>query len=258
MKPADLLPPLVTLLLALVLWHAATVVFQLPKYLVPSPIAVVQAAWDDRDLLLGASAVTLSESVAGFALSATVGTALAFLFTRARWIERSLVPYAVFLQTVPVVAVAPLLVLWFGNGFNAVVAASFLVAVFPVITAATAGLRAVDPDLLALFQIYRATRWQRFVKLEGPAAVPYLLAGLRSASGLSVIGAVVGEFVAGHAEGSPGLGYVILSSTRQLHTAMLFAAVVCCSICGLVLFGAISAVGGRWLGRWHASGVGAT
>ncbi len=247
--------PVVSLGLAIALWHVGTVVFEAPVFLVPSPLAVVSAASEYRELLFIATRNTLLESVTGFLLSAGLGTVFAFLLTRARWIEASLVPYAVFLQTVPVVAVAPLLVLWFGIGFKAVVAASFIVAVFPVITAATAGLRSVDPDHRALFRLYAASRWQAFWKLEAPSAVPYLVSGLRSASGLAVIGAVVGEFVAGHSEGQPGLGYVILSSTRQLQTPLLFAAVGCSSLLGLVLFGAVSLVGNRWLARWHASSL---
>lgn len=250
---ADWGPPLATFAVAVAAWHAATVVFALPTWLVPAPAVVARTAVDQAALLRGATWTTLQEALTGFVLSAVGGTALAFLFTRARWIERSLVPYAVFLQTVPVVAVAPLLVLWFGVGFRAVAAASVLVAIFPVITAAIAGLRAVDPDLRALFRLYGASRLQTFVKLEAPAAVPYLVAGLRSASGLSVIGAVVGEFVAGHSEGSPGLGYVILSGYRQMQTPLLFAAVLCCSLLGLALFGAVAWAGQRWLGRWHAS-----
>jgi NitT/TauT family transport system permease protein len=245
--------PLAVLVVALAAWQAAVSAFALPIYLVPGPWTVATAAAGQAGLLAAASKTTMLEALVGFGTASSVGIALAFLFTRARWIERSLVPYAVFLQTVPVVAIAPLLVLWFGVGFKAVAAASFLVALFPVITAATAGLQSVDPDLRALFQLYGASRLQAFVKLEAPAAVPYLAAGLRSASGLAVIGAVVGEFVAGHSEGQPGLGYVILSSYRQLQTPLMFAAVLCCSACGLVLFGAVSLAGRWWLRRWHAS-----
>lgn len=246
-------PPLAVAVVVLLVWQGAVTALQVPAFLVPGPLAVVAAARADAGLLLQASATTLSESVAGFVASAVVGVAAAFLFTRARWIERSFVPYAVFLQTVPVVAIAPLLVLWLGVGFRAVAAASFIVSVFPVITAATAGLRSVDPEHRALFRLYGASRWQTFVKLEAPSAVPYLLAGLRSASGLAVIGAVVGEFVAGHDEGRPGLGYVVLASYRQLATSRMFAGVLCSSACGLLLFGVVSLVGARWLDRWHAS-----
>jgi NitT/TauT family transport system permease protein len=245
--------PGVVLVVALVVWQGLVSAFSLPIYLVPGPLTVVLAAADQAALLLQASGTTMLESLVGFSTSAAVGIALAFLFTRARWIERSLIPYAIFLQTVPVVAIAPLLVLWFGVGFKAVAAASFLVALFPVITAATAGLQAVDPDLRALLQLYGASRLQTFLKLEAPAAVPFIAAGLRSSSGLAVIGAVVGEFVAGHSEGRPGLGYVILSSYRQLQTPLMFAAVLCCSLCGLVLFGVVSLAGQWWLRRWYAT-----
>ena len=114
----------------------------------------------------------------------------------------------------------------------------------------------MDPELRALFRLYHATRWQTFRHLEVPSALPFLAAGLRSSSGLAVIGAVVGEFVAGHSEGQPGLGFVILSGFRQVQTPLLFAAVLCCSALGLVLFGAVSTVGSRWLARWHPSGTG--
>jgi NitT/TauT family transport system permease protein len=248
----DAAPPLLTFALALALWQGATMLLHLPVFLVPSPLAVLRAAHAHQGLLVHASTKTLGESLAGFVLSGGIGTGLAFLFTRARWIERSLVPYAVFLQTVPIVAIAPLLVLWFGVGFEAVAAASFIVAVFPMITAAVAGLRAVDPDHRALFRLYRATRLQQFAWLEVPSALPYLAAGLRSASGLAVIGAVVGEFVAGGSAEAPGLGYVVLSSFRQSNTALMFASVLCCSALGLVLFGAVSTASRRLL-RWHPS-----
>jgi len=216
-------------------------------------LAVWAAAIEKSSMLLNGSKTTLWEALAGFGLSLGLGTGFAFVLTRARWLEWSLVPYAVFLQTVPVVAVAPLLVLWFGVGFKAVAAASFLVSVFPVIASSTAGFRAVDPEHRHLFQLYRANVWQRFWKLEVPSAVPYWIAGLRSASGLAVIGAVVGEFVAGHSGDSPGLGYVIMLSYRQVQTPLLFAAIFCCSAIGLLFYGGVSVLGQRWLSRWHAS-----
>jgi NitT/TauT family transport system permease protein len=245
--------PVATLAVAVAVWHALVVGLDVPPFLVPSPAKVATEAWEERALLATATVNTAQAAFAGFVLSAVLGTACAFVFTRARWVERSLVPYAVFLQTVPIVAIAPLLVLWFGVGFRAVAAASFIVAVFPVITAATAGLRAVEPDHRALFRLYGATRWQAFLHLEAPSAVPYLAAGLRSASGLAVIGAVVGEFVAGHSEGEPGLGYVVLSAYRQIQTPLMFAAILCCSALGLVLFACVGWLTRWWLHPWHAS-----
>lgn len=245
--------PAGVLVSALALWEGAVAVFDLPTYLVPSPAAVLTASIHDAAVLAQATRTTAAESLVGFVTSALAGVTFAFVLTRARWIERSFVPYAVFLQTVPIVAVAPMLVLWFGIGFKAVAASSFIVAVFPVITAATAGLRSVDPEHRALFRLYGASRWQTFRELEAPSSVPYLAAGLRSSSGLSVIGAVVGEFVAGHSEGHAGLGTVILGCFRQMQTPLMFGAILCCSALGLALYAIVSASGARWLARWHAS-----
>jgi len=151
------------------------------------------------------------------------------------------------------VAIAPLLVLWFGVGSRAVTASAFIVSVFPVITNALAGLRSVDPALRDLFRLYGASRYAILFKLELPFAAPYIATGLRIACGLSVIGAIVGEFVAGFAEASPGLGIVVMTSYRQLRTDLLFAAVGCSALVGIVLFGAVSAVAHLSLRRWHAS-----
>jgi NitT/TauT family transport system permease protein len=245
--------PFLTAIVALVAWQGIVTALGVAPFLFPSPVRVLESTWGAHDLLWRASASTLAESLVGFGSSALLGVFAAFILTRAAWIERSLVPYAVFLQTVPVVAIAPLLVLWFGIGFKAVAASSFLVAVFPVITATSAGLRSVDPELRSLFRLYRATRLQTLLRLELPSAVPFVVAGLRASSGLAVIGAVVGEFVAGHSPGAPGLGYVIMSSYRQVDTPLLFSAVLHCSALGLLLYGSVGLVGHRLLSRWHAS-----
>lgn len=250
-----LLPPTLTLLAVLLLWQALVSLAQVPEYLVPAPGAVLAEAQAQRSLLLSACGVTFTEAAAGFGTSALLGTLTAFLVTRARWIERAAMPYAVFLQTVPIVAIAPLLVMWFGVGPRAVIAASTLVAIFPIITGVSTGLKSVDPELRGLFRLYGASRWQTFFQLEIPSALPYLLAGLRSSGGLAVVGAVVGEFVAGHPEGSPGLGYVLLSSYRQLQTPLLFAAIFGCTLLGLALFTVVTAAERRLLGRWHASAL---
>lgn len=249
----DWAPPALLLVAALLGWQAVCDLGGVPAFLVPSPSVVAETAWAQRAVLLRATGVTAAESLAGFVSAALLGTGFAFVMTRARWLERSLVPYAVFLQTVPVVAIAPLLVLWLGIGFQAVAAASFIVAVFPMINAAAAGLRSVEPEHRALFRLYGASRWATFARLEVPSALPYLFAGLRTSSGLAVIGAVVGEFVAGNAAGDAGLGTLVLASNRQMATALMFAAVLCSSGLGLALFGAVSAAAWASLGRWHAS-----
>ncbi len=253
MKPAAWLAPIGLLVAVMLAWQLIVTGLDVPKFLVPAPTDVFAAAVQHGGALLTGTRTTALESLAGFASSAVIGTAFAFVMTRSRLLEQSLVPYAMFLQTVPVVAVAPLFVLWFDVGFGSVAASSFIVAVFPVINAAAAGLRAVEPDHRALFVLYKASRWQTFWRLEAPSAAPYLASGLRSASGLAVIGAVVGEFVSGYTEGNAGLGTILLSANRQMQTSLMFAAVLCCSLTGLAMFGAVSLGARAFLGRWHAA-----
>jgi NitT/TauT family transport system permease protein len=186
--------------------------------------------------------------LAGLAASAAIGVAAAVALSTSRWIERAFYPYAIFFQIVPIVAIAPLLVIWFGYGFRAVVAAAFIVSVFPVIANTLAGLRSVDPALRDLFRLYGAGRWARLAKLELPWALPSLLTGLRVAAGLAVIGAIVGEFV-----GGGGLGVVVLEAMRQQRTDLVFAAILHASALGLALFAAVNGASRLALRRWHAS-----
>ena len=201
----------------------------------------------------GLALTTGKSALTGFLLSAVLGVASAIVLASSRLLERALYPYTVFLQTVPIVAVAPLLVLWFGPGLRADAASALIVAVFPVIANTLAGLRSVDPALRDLFRIYGASRWDTLVKLALPSALPSLVTGLRVASGLSVIGAIVGEFVAGFSEDAAGLGILVLSSYRQLRTDLLFAAVLAAALLGLALFGAVQLAGHLLLRRWHPS-----
>jgi len=247
------LPPLIAALVGLLLWELAARALKIPAYLLPPPSAVIKGAIADARELGNACITTATTAVLGFLLSAIVGVLFAITLASSRWLERGLYPYALVLQTVPIVAIAPLLVLWFGVGSRAVTASAFIVSVFPVITNALAGLRSVDPALRDLFRLYGASRYAVLFKLELPFAAPYIATGLRIACGLSVIGAIVGEFVAGFAEASPGLGIVVMTSYRQLRTDLLFAAVGCSALVGIVLFGAVSAVAHLSLRRWHAS-----
>jgi NitT/TauT family transport system permease protein len=183
-------------------------------------------------------------------LSGLCGVGAGVLLSSSRLLERALYPYAVFLQTVPIVAIAPLLVIWFGPGLRAVAVSALIVSVFPVIANTLAGIRGVDPALRDLFRLYGASRFQTLVKLELPAALPNIVTGLRVASGLAVIGTIVGEFVAGFSEDNAGLGITILAAYRQLKTAQLFAAVVLAALLGLAFFAAIGGIGTRVLRRW--------
>jgi NitT/TauT family transport system permease protein len=250
------LPPLAALVLFLGLWEAATRALSTPVWLLPPPSAVAAAAARDAASLLSAAFTTGRSALVGFGLSAGVGVLTAILLSSSRLLERALYPYTLFLQTVPIVAIAPLLVLWFGPGARAVAVSSFIVSLFPVIANTLTGLRSVDPALRDLFRLYGARRVATLWKLELPAALPHLFTGLRIASGLSVIGAIVGEFVAGFSEDAAGLGILVLSAYRQLRTDLLFAAVLAASVLGLALFGAVSLTGARLLRRWHPSASG--
>lgn len=251
------LAPLAAFAVSLVLWEAATRVFALPMWLLPPPSAIAAVAARESAPLLSAALTTGRTVLVGFGMSTVVGVLAAILLSSSRLLERALSPYALFLQTVPIVAIAPLLVLWFGPGTRAVSVSSFIVSLFPVIANTLAGLRSVEPPLRDLFRLYGAGRLATLWKLELPAALPNLFTGLRVASGLAVIGAITGEFVAGFSEDAAGLGILVLTAYRQLRTDLLFAAVLAATVLGLALFGAVSLTGSRLLRRWHPSASGA-
>lgn len=249
-------PPLAALAVLLGLWEGVTRLLNIPAWLLPPPSAIAAAADRDAVALLSAALTTGRSALMGFGLSAGVGVLAAVLLSSSRLLERAFYPYTLFLQTVPIIAIAPLLVLWFGPGVRAVTASSFIVSLFPVIANTLSGMRSVEPALRDLFRLYGARRLATLWKLELPAALPHLFTGLRVASGLAVIGAIGGEFVAGFSEDAAGLGILVLSAYRQLRTDLLFAAVLAASAVGLVLFGAVSQAGSRLLRRWHPSASG--
>lgn len=248
-----LLPPIVSLALLLVLWEVVVRVRSIPAYLLPPPSAIQSAGLENASSLLGASWTTAQSALIGFSLSIVLGISVAVLLGTSRLLERAFYPYAVFLQTVPIVAIAPLLVIWFGPGSRAVSVAAFIVSVFPIMANTLTGLRSVDPALRDLFRLHGASRWQTLWLLSLPHATPSIVTGVRVAAGLAVIGAIVGEFVAGFVEGAAGLGIRILESYRLLRTDLLFAYVFCACILGLVLFGCTNYLGYRLMRRWHPS-----
>jgi NitT/TauT family transport system permease protein len=247
-----LLAPCVALVVFLGAWEVAVWAWQIPAFLLPPPSAVAQALLDEPRTLARAFGTTARAAVLGFASSAALGVASAVLLSSSRWLERALYPYAVFLQTVPIIAIAPLLVIWFGPGLRAVTVSALIVSIFPVIANTLAGIRSVDPALRDLFELYSASRAATLVKLELPAALPQIFTGLRVAAGLAVIGTIVGEFVAGFAEGEAGLGIKILAAARQSLTAQIFACVLLAALLGLALFAGVGAVSSRLLRRWHS------
>jgi NitT/TauT family transport system permease protein len=240
--------------LALALWQGLVVAYQVPSYLVvPSPALVVQTLAKDWALLSGSLWVTLRITLLALGCAVVLGTAIAFVFVQSRVIEMSLFPYAVLLQVTPIVAIAPLVIIWVKDPTAALVLCATIVAIFPVISNTTLGLRSVDPNLLDLFRLHRAGRWQTLARLRVPSALPYFFAGLRVASGLALIGAVVAEFVAGTGGTGSGLAYQILISGLQLNIPRLFAALLLITLAGIALFLAVTWFARLALGRWHES-----
>jgi NitT/TauT family transport system permease protein len=191
---------------------------------------------------------TSQAALAGFALSTVAGIAAAVFLSSSKTIQRAFYPYAVFFQTVPVIAIAPLLVIWFGYGIRTVIASAFVVSIFPVIANTLTGILSTDPALRDLFQLYGASPLRTLFQLRFPAALPQILTGLRIAGGLAVIGAIVGEFIGGQ-----GLGSVVDVARTQQRVDKVFAAVLLASVLGLALFGLVNAVSWLTLRRWHAS-----
>lgn len=241
-------PPLVAFVVLVGACEAVVRALEIPAFLVPPPSVVFTALVAESAALVRAISTTASAALLGLALSIALGTVVGACLASSKLLERALYPYAVFLQTVPIVAVAPLLVLWFGPGTRAAAASAFIVSVFPVIAGTLSGFRCVEPSLRDFFRLHRASRLATLVKLELPSALPSMVTGWRVAAGLAVIGAIVGEFVAGFSEGSAGLGITVLAAYRQLRTDLMFAAVLSASLLGLGLFGLVQ-LAGRFLLR---------
>ena len=249
----QILYPLLVAIVLLGGWQAMVVGMELPPYLVPSPLLMVQTLLQHWQLLGMALWVTVKITVLAFALATVIGVLISFLFVQSRTIETAFFPYAILLQVTPIVAVAPLIIIWVKNPTAAMVVCASLVALFPIISNTTLGLRSVDPDLRSYFQLNRATRMQTLWRLQIPSALPYFFGGLRISSGLSLIGAVVAEFVAGTGGTGAGLAYQILQAGFQLDIPRMFAALLLISFTGVGLFLLMAWLTRRHLGGWHAS-----
>ncbi|MSR29808.1 MAG: ABC transporter permease [Phycisphaerales bacterium] len=249
-------PPVLALSLIVALWELAVFSFDLPPYLVPSPMQVLEVLVERREALLSGCASTAMTSATGLAISAILGVTVGAAIASSRVLLRGVYPIASFLQTVPLVAVAPLLVIWLGYGAPPATAAAALVALFPVLANTIDGIRSVDPQLREVFALHHARRIQRWWKLELPWAVPQIFTGLRVATGLSVIGSIVGEFVSGYAGDRAPIGMIIMSAMRESRTDMVFAAIALSSVVGLTLFAVVSVTGGVLLRAWHPSARG--
>ena len=246
--------PVVMLVIAVLVWHLVVQTFALPPYVLPGPGLVATTLIADGNLLWNSLLVTLLTTFEGFLLAAVGGIGLAILFNQSRLVEYSFYPYAVILQVTPVVAIAPLLLIYLPQPL-AVLVCAWIVAFFPVLANTTLGLSSVDHNLLALFDLYKASRWQVLWNLKLPSALPQILAGLRIAGGLSLIGAVVAEIAAGSAGAGSGLAYRIAESGYRLNIPRMFAALILLSLAGVAIFYALSAMSYLVLRRWHESAL---
>jgi NitT/TauT family transport system permease protein len=250
---ADVLPPLVVGLMLLGIWEAACYLFAIPSYLFPAPSLIAKSIFADAPGLMRALWSTLKVALIALALATLIGSAVSFLFVQSKLIERSFFPYAVVLQVTPIVAIAPLIIILVKNTQTALIICATIIAIFPIISNTTIGLRSVDPGHQNLFAINHATRLQSLVYLRIPSALPFFFAGLRIASGLALIGAVVAEFVAGTGGRSAGLAYEILQSGFQLDIPRMFAALFLITVTGILLFLVMVGLTKITLGRWHDS-----
>lgn len=247
--------PLAVAVLVVVMWQALVSVFDVPVYLVPGPLEVARTLVQDWALLWASLWFTLK--ITGLALLAAtvVGVLLAFLFVQSRLIEASLFPYAVLLQVTPIVAIAPLIIIWVDNTVAALTLCAAIVAIFPIISNTVLGLRSLDPGLLDFFRLKRATRWQILWRLRLPSALPAFFGGQRIAGGLALIGAVVAEFVAGTGGARTGLAYQILQAGYQINIPRLFAALLLITLAGVILFALMTLLARLVLARWHTSAI---
>jgi NitT/TauT family transport system permease protein len=246
--------PILVLVLGLLVWDLVVRAFAIPPFVLPSPGLVLSTLIADGGLLWQSLLVTLATTFEGFLLAAIGGIGLAVLFSQSRLIEYSFYPYAVILQVTPIVAIAPLLLIYLPQPL-AVLACAWIVAFFPVLANTTLGLSSVDHNLIALFELYKASRWQLLWNLKLPSALPQMLAGLRIAGGLSLIGAVVAEIAAGSAGAGSGLAYRIAESGYRLNIPRMFAALLLLSLAGIAIFFVLSALSHMVLRRWHESAV---
>jgi len=242
--------PFLLFVLVAIVWHMVVQIFSVPKIILPSPIAVLQALWEEKWILLGASWITLKAAAVGLVCSAIFGSLIAVLFSQSSLLRVALYPYVIFLQTVPIVAIAPLLIIWSGNNFRTIVLVAVIISIFPVISNVTSGLLSINENLRDLFRMQGATRWQMLIKLRIPSALSQLILGLRVSSGLSVIGAIVAEFFVGNSGEYDGLGTIMTARQALLRTPELMAALIACTLLGIALFTLVNLLGATVLRRW--------
>jgi NitT/TauT family transport system permease protein len=248
-------PPVLVFAAVVAAWEAYVRLRNVPAYILPSPSLVLETLFTDRGTLFPALLVTLKTTFGALLAAVIGGVGLAILFTQWKWVERSFLPFAIVLQVTPIVAIAPLLLIYL-EAPAAVLVCAFLVAFFPILSNTALGLASADRNLVDLFKLYRATRWQTLLHLRLPAALPYFLGGLRIGGGLALIGAIVAELAAGNAGKGAGLAFRIAEAGYRLNIPRMFAALALISATGIAIFAALSALSFYLLARWHDSAAG--
>jgi NitT/TauT family transport system permease protein len=250
-----ILAPMLVGFLALGAWEYAVRANEVPSYILPGPVEVWNTLLRDWHTLSISLGITLQITFAALFVAATLGLLLAVLFAQSRVVELSLFPYAVILQVTPIVAIAPLIIIWVDDIRIALLICAWIVAFFPILSNTTIGLNSADHNLLDLFRLYGATRWQVLTRLRLPSAMPFFLAGLKISGGLALIGAIVAEFVAGTGGSASGLAYRILEAGYQLQIPRMFAALLLVSLTGVAIFLVMTLISHLALRSWHESAM---
>jgi NitT/TauT family transport system permease protein len=246
--------PVGMLVLAILAWHLLVTIREIPRYILPSPADVAGSLWNDWPTLYPALLVTLRITFTALILAVVGGVGIAIVLVQSKWIELALTPYVVVLQVTPIIAIAPLLLIYTDTHVTLLICA-FLVAFFPILSNMVTGLKSVDHNLLNLFELYGASRWKTLLHLKLPASMPYFMTGLRIGGGLALIAAVVAEFAAGSAGAGSGLAFRLLESGFRLNIPRLFACLVLLSGTGVAMFGLTTLISWAVLHRWHESAL---
>ena len=252
MEVKKIVPPVLILVLFLGSWHVGALIYNM-AFLLPTPYAVLQTFIQDFNIIMIGLAQTFQAAFTGYIIAIAIGIAVATIMSLSKILERSLYPYAILLQTVPVVAVAPLIVLWFGFEIKSIIIISVIIALFPIINNTLLGLKSTNKTLVELFDYHDTKKITTFIKLRFPAAIPNIIAGLKISAGLSVIGAIVGEFIIGSGSEQGGLGVQIIYAQANLETSLVMALILTATMLGFAFFITVSTIGWYLLHKWHES-----
>ena len=254
MEIKNILPPILVLIIFLLVWSIGAHLYNM-AFLLPNPLQVAQAFATDIDMVIGGLWITFQEALYGYLLAISIGITFAAIMSQSKLLERSFYPYAILLQTLPAVAVAPLIVLWFGFEMKSVIIISLIISLFPIINNTLLGLKSTSINLVELFQMHNQSRFVNFFKLRLPAATPHIIAGLRISAGLSVIGAIVGEFIIGSGSEGGGLGVMIMYAQASMETPLVMALILTATALGFAFFMSVTTLGHYLLHNWHESEI---